>query len=149
MQRITVNLIVNSIEACLPFWEGRLGFDRAVEAPEGDVLGFVVLEKDGLEIMLQTPQSLSNDIVELSAELLEPAEATVVDDAPAEAPVAARRMAKGSSPPPLPPAPEAAVPMSMHKAPVGPKPIPAAKPPAKGRALPRFSERFGAVAKPA
>ena len=66
MQRITVNLIVKSIEECLPFWEGRLGFDRAVEAPEGDVLGFVVLEKDGLEIMMQTPQSLANDIVELS-----------------------------------------------------------------------------------
>ncbi len=68
MQRITVNLVVDSIEACLPFWEGRLGFDRAVEAPEGDVLGFVVLEKDGLEINMQTPQSLANDIVELSGD---------------------------------------------------------------------------------
>ena len=68
MQKITVNLIVDSIEACLPFWEGRLGFDRAVEAPEGEGLGFVVLEKNGIEINLQTPKSLANDIVELSAE---------------------------------------------------------------------------------
>ncbi len=68
MPRITVNLVVDSIEECLPFWEGRLGFDRAVEAPEGDALGFVVLEKDGLEIMMQTPQSLANDIVELSGD---------------------------------------------------------------------------------
>ncbi|SRR5579883_561982 len=59
--KITPVLIVDSIEACLPFWTGRLGFEKTVEVPDGDVLGFVILAREGAEIMLQTVASIRKD----------------------------------------------------------------------------------------
>jgi len=67
VQKITVNLVVESVDACLPFWEGRLGFDKAVEVEEDDGLSFVILEKNGLEIIMQTFKGLAEDVPELSA----------------------------------------------------------------------------------
>jgi catechol 2,3-dioxygenase-like lactoylglutathione lyase family enzyme len=60
--KITPNLIVPSIEACLPFWVDRLGFTKTVEVPDGDALGFVILVKDGTELMLQSERSLAADV---------------------------------------------------------------------------------------
>ncbi len=59
--KITPVLIVDSIEACLPFWTGRLGFEKTVEVPDGDVLGFVILAREGAELMLQTVASIRKD----------------------------------------------------------------------------------------
>ncbi|AKF11598.1 VOC family protein [Sandaracinus amylolyticus] len=66
--KITANLIVPSIEACLPFWIDRLGFTKTVEVPEGDTIGFVILVKDGAELMLQSERSVANDIADAPAE---------------------------------------------------------------------------------
>ena len=70
--KLAPNLIVDSIEACLPFWIDRLGFEKTVEVPdvvsEGKVseakarLGFVILVRDGVELMLQSRASLAADI---------------------------------------------------------------------------------------
>jgi hypothetical protein len=59
---ITANLIVESIEACLPFWVDRLGFEKSVEVPHEGVLGFVILKREQTELMLQTRASLAADI---------------------------------------------------------------------------------------
>lgn len=59
--KITPNLFVDEIEKSLPFWIDRLGFKQTVEVPEGDRLGFVILEKDGAGVMLQTWKSLEKD----------------------------------------------------------------------------------------
>ena len=48
-------LFCNEIAPCLPFWE-RLGFVRAIEVP-----GFVILAKDGIEVMYQTRASAGAD----------------------------------------------------------------------------------------
>lgn len=61
MKRLTPVLPVDAIEPVLPFWEG-LGFARTAEVPEGDRLGFVILEKDDVQIMYQTFESISNDV---------------------------------------------------------------------------------------
>lgn len=55
-------LVVREIESSLPFWTQRLGFEKTVEVPHGSRLGFVILEKDGLELMLQTLESAQADV---------------------------------------------------------------------------------------
>jgi catechol 2,3-dioxygenase-like lactoylglutathione lyase family enzyme len=59
--KITPVLLVNEIEKSLPFWVDRLGFTKTVEVPEGSRLGFVILAKDGGELMLQTWDSAQKD----------------------------------------------------------------------------------------
>lgn len=67
VRKLTPNLIVEAIEPCLPFWTERLGFEKTVEVPDGDRLGFVILAKDGVEIMYQTWHSVSEDAPSLAA----------------------------------------------------------------------------------
>src|SRR5215472_6832832 len=61
VKRITPVLYVKEIEPCVPFWVERLGFQKTVEVPDGDRLGFVILQKDGLEIMYQSFASAEKD----------------------------------------------------------------------------------------
>ena len=61
-KRLTPILNVEAIEPCLPFWTDRLGFVLTTEVPDGDRLGFVILQKDGVELMYQTHASLSQDV---------------------------------------------------------------------------------------
>ena len=60
--KVTPILYVKEIEPCLPFWVDRLDFRKTAEVPHGDRLGFVILEKDGLEIMYQTHDSVTADV---------------------------------------------------------------------------------------
>ena len=62
VRKLTPVLLVDEIEPCVPFWVDRLGFRKSVEVPDGDRLGFVILEKDGIEVMYQTRASVTNDI---------------------------------------------------------------------------------------
>ncbi len=59
--KITPILIVDEIEPSLEFWVGKLGFEKTVEVPEGDKLGFVILQKEGAEVMLQSRASIKKD----------------------------------------------------------------------------------------
>ncbi len=59
--KITPVLIVEEIEKSLAFWVDRIGFVKTVEVPEGDRLGFVILVRDGAELMLQTAESVRKD----------------------------------------------------------------------------------------
>jgi hypothetical protein len=55
-------LIVEAIEPCLPLWIDRLGWTKTAEVPDGDRLGFVILAKDGVELMYQTWESVEKDV---------------------------------------------------------------------------------------
>jgi hypothetical protein len=66
LKRISPVLMVTRIEPCLAFWEA-LGFDRTTDVPHGDHLGFVILEKNGLEVMYQTKDSVAGDVPSLAA----------------------------------------------------------------------------------
>jgi hypothetical protein len=59
--KITAVLLVEQIEKSLPFWVERMGFEKTVEVPEGDRLGFAILTRDGAELMLQTLESARKD----------------------------------------------------------------------------------------
>lgn len=63
-KRLTPVLLVEEIEPVLPFW-ARLGFNRTAEVPEGDRLGFVILERGDIQIMYQTRASVQADVPEL------------------------------------------------------------------------------------
>jgi uncharacterized glyoxalase superfamily protein PhnB len=55
-------LVVDAIEPCLPFWCDRAGFVRTAEVPHEGRLGFVILEKDGHTLMLQSRASVEQDL---------------------------------------------------------------------------------------
>jgi len=59
--KITPILVVDEIEPSLKFWVEKLGFEKTVEVPEGDKLGFVIVQKDGAEVMMQTRESIRKD----------------------------------------------------------------------------------------
>ena len=63
--KITPLLYMDAIEPSLAFWAGRLGFEKTAEAPEGGRLGFVILQKGGAELMLQTRESLAKDVPQM------------------------------------------------------------------------------------
>lgn len=63
--KMTPVLLVHSIEKSLPFWSDRLGWQKIVEVPEGDTLGFVILMRENVELMLQTYESVRNDAPEM------------------------------------------------------------------------------------
>ncbi len=54
-------IAVDAIEPCLDFWTGRLGFERTVEVPHEEALGFVILAKGAIEVMYQTYASIAAD----------------------------------------------------------------------------------------
>ncbi|MBI3556102.1 MAG: VOC family protein [Deltaproteobacteria bacterium] len=60
--KTTPILCVASIEESLPFWTDVLGYEKTVEVPHNGKLGFVMLQKDGSEIMLQTHPSMVDDL---------------------------------------------------------------------------------------
>lgn len=59
--RITPVLFAANIEPCVKFWTERLGFQKTAEVPEGNTIGFAMLEKDGIEVMYQSYASADKD----------------------------------------------------------------------------------------
>jgi len=60
--RLTPVLVVDAVEPSLTFWEQRLGFSRTVDVPHEGQIGFAILEKDGIELMLQSEASVRADL---------------------------------------------------------------------------------------
>jgi hypothetical protein len=61
IKRITPVLYVKEVEPCVTFWVERLGFTKTAEVPDDGRLGFVILQRDGLEIMYQSLASAEKD----------------------------------------------------------------------------------------
>ena len=61
LRKITPIMQVTAIEPVLSFWTDRLGFRITAEVPHGDHIGFVILEKNGYEVMYQTEASVEAD----------------------------------------------------------------------------------------
>jgi len=62
IRKATPIFIVDAITpASLAFWEAT-GWKKQVEVPHGDGVGFVILEGDGREVMLQTRASVREDL---------------------------------------------------------------------------------------
>ncbi len=67
VKRITPILFVEEIEPCAKFWTERLGFQKTAEVPEGNKLGFVILQKGNVEIMYQSFASVEKDMPAISS----------------------------------------------------------------------------------
>ncbi len=66
LEKLTPILHLEAIEPVLSFWTERLGFEITAQVPEGDRLGFVMMERDGVEVMLQTRASVEADVPTLA-----------------------------------------------------------------------------------
>ncbi len=66
-KRITPVLFVPEVEPCARFWVERLGFEKAAEVPEGNKIGFVMLQKGNVELMYQSYASVEKDMPSISA----------------------------------------------------------------------------------
>jgi len=66
MAVLTPILVVDEIEPCIAFWTERLRFQKTTEAPHEGRLGFVILERNGVEVMYQSKASLSVDLPQLA-----------------------------------------------------------------------------------
>ena len=62
LKKLSPVLYVETIEPCLDLWIKRLGFEKTVEVPEGEKLGFVILVRDGVEVMYQSRASVAKDV---------------------------------------------------------------------------------------
>lgn len=62
IESLTPVLVVDHIEPSLPFWEEGLGFERLAEVPHEDRLGFVMLGRGPVMVMLQTRASVAADL---------------------------------------------------------------------------------------
>lgn len=69
VKRITPVLFVKEIEPCVVFWTERLGFVKTAEVPDGDRLGFVILQKGEVELMYQSFASAERDSAEAAREI--------------------------------------------------------------------------------
>ena len=66
MTKLTPILIVDDVEACLPFWTERLAFEKTTEVPYEGRLGFAILNRDGIEVMYQSKASVAADLPQLA-----------------------------------------------------------------------------------
>ena len=62
MKKLTPVLLVDSIEPCLPFWTNHLQFAKTAEVPGEGGLEFCILERDSVEVMLQTRSSVIKEM---------------------------------------------------------------------------------------
>jgi len=54
VKKITSIRFAEELEPCIKFWTERMGFRTTVEVPEGDKIGFAIVEKNGVELMYQS-----------------------------------------------------------------------------------------------
>jgi uncharacterized glyoxalase superfamily protein PhnB len=65
VKKLTPVLLVEEVEPCLGFWEA-LGFEKTIEVPEGDRIGFAAMARNGVEIMYQSRASVAADMPALA-----------------------------------------------------------------------------------
>ncbi len=69
VKKITPVLYVKEIEPCINFWATRLGFAKTAEVPDGDRIGFAILQKGATEIMYQSIASAEKDVPALAKDI--------------------------------------------------------------------------------
>ncbi len=62
VKKITPVLFAQEIEPCVDFWVNRMAFEKTAEVPEGDKLGFAMLQKGAVELMYQSYASAEKDV---------------------------------------------------------------------------------------
>ncbi len=79
MKKLTPVIVVDEIEPSLEFWVDRLGFEKTMEVPAGDKLGFAAVQASSVELMFQTKASAATDLPELAEASLERSAALFIE----------------------------------------------------------------------
>jgi uncharacterized glyoxalase superfamily protein PhnB len=79
MKKLTPVIVVDEIEPSLEFWVDRLGFEKTMEVPAGDKLGFAAVQAGSVELMFQTQASAATDLPELAEASLERSAALFIE----------------------------------------------------------------------
>jgi uncharacterized glyoxalase superfamily protein PhnB len=66
VKRITPVLFAENVEPCVKFWVERMGFQKTAEVPEGNSIGFAMLQKGNVELMYQSYASAEKDVPAVS-----------------------------------------------------------------------------------
>ena len=69
IKKITPVLYADELESCVEFWTTRFGFQKTVEVPDGDRLGFVILQNGNVELMYQSFASARKDAPKIASEV--------------------------------------------------------------------------------
>lgn len=62
VKKITPVLTVEEVEPCIQFWVDRFGFQKVMDVPDEDKIGFAILQKGELELMYQRFSSIEKDL---------------------------------------------------------------------------------------
>jgi uncharacterized glyoxalase superfamily protein PhnB len=62
VKKVTAVLFAEEIEPCVKFWVERLGFEKIMDVPDGNKLGFAMLQKGNVELMYQSYASADKDV---------------------------------------------------------------------------------------
>lgn len=62
LNKLTPNLMVDSVEKAIEFYEGVLGFTVVHKVPGDDALNFAILHLGNVELMLQSRASMAEDV---------------------------------------------------------------------------------------
>lgn len=62
VKKITPVLYVKEVESSVDFWVKRFGFQKTVEVPDGNRLGFAIVQKGNVELMYQSFASAEKDV---------------------------------------------------------------------------------------
>lgn len=60
--KVSAILTMDRIEESVQFWTARAGFDLTVSVPQGEAMGFAILQKGNAEVMLQSNASVAEDL---------------------------------------------------------------------------------------
>lgn len=67
IEKTTPIFFVERIESALPYFRDSLGYQVVAEVPHGEGLGFVILVRDHVEVMLQSLASAQDDVPQAMA----------------------------------------------------------------------------------
>jgi uncharacterized glyoxalase superfamily protein PhnB len=62
LQSITANLLTDDMIGTLSFYQEHLGFTLTASVPETPPFGWMMLVRDGLQVMVQSRESLGEDL---------------------------------------------------------------------------------------
>jgi uncharacterized glyoxalase superfamily protein PhnB len=62
LKSITANLLTDDMAGTVSFYQEKLGFSLQASVPETPPFGWIMLERDGLLVMVQSRESLGEDL---------------------------------------------------------------------------------------
>ena len=66
LKKLTPNLMVEDVSRTIAFYEDILGFEAVMTLPETAPFDFAIVQRDGVELMFQSRQSLSESVPALA-----------------------------------------------------------------------------------